>query len=63
MNLKFTMKEWNFIRHCLECASRDFAKHQAESTESEQHNSQYQIFKRQTEEAARLAEKIENTPL
>lgn len=63
MNLQFTMKEWNFIKHCLECASRDFAKHRDESTESEQHTSQYQIFKRQAEEATRIAAKIENTPL
>ena len=61
--MKFTLKEWNFIQHCLECAGREFEKDMQESKVSDQKYSSYQIFKRQMEQANALAKRIENAEI
>lgn len=61
--MKFTLKEWNFIKHCIECAGRDFEKDMLESKPSDNEYSSYQIYKRQMEQAHALAAKIENAEI
>lgn len=56
--MKFTFEEWKFIQHCIECAGREFEKMMLDSTPSDKETSCYQIFKRQTEKANALVEKI-----
>lgn len=61
--MNFTFKEWQFIRHCMECAGRDFEELMNTSKPSDKETSMYQIFKRQMEEAHRIVEKIENSEI
>ena len=61
--MTFTLKEWNFIKLCLETASRQYEKTMNESKVSDDKLSCYQIFKRQMEQANELAERIENTEI
>lgn len=61
--MKFTFKEWNFIKHCIEVASRDFSKQMADSKQSDDENSMYQIFKRHSEQANELIKRIENADI
>ena len=56
--MKFNFKEWNFIKHCIEVANRDFEKQMELSKQSESESSCYQIFKRQTEQAKALIARI-----
>ena len=61
--MKFTLKEWNFIKHCVECAGREFEAQMLDSTPSDKEFSNYQIFKRQMEQAHDLAARIENAEI
>ena len=61
--MKFTFKEWNFIKHCIEVASRDFSKQMEGSKPSDDERSMYQIFKRQAEQANELIKRIENADI
>lgn len=59
--MKFNIKEWSFIRHCIECSQRDFEKQVADSKYSDDSLSSYQIFSKQVSECAALIEKITTT--
>ena len=61
--MKFTFEEWKFIQHCLECASREFEAQMNSSTVSDKEFSSYQIFKRQTEKANYLVNKLKNAEI
>lgn len=61
--MQFTLSEWNFIKHCLEVAAREFEKQAQSCTISDNENSMYRIFRRQKMQASDLAYEIENTPL
>ena len=61
--MKFTFTEWKFIQHCIECAEREFEKMMRDSKPSDEEFSNYQIFKRQTEEASALVGKIKNAEI
>lgn len=61
--MKFTFNEWKFIQHCIECAGREFERIMRDSKPSDEEFSNYQIFKRQMEEAAALVEKITNAEI
>ena len=65
--MQFTLKEWNFIKFCLEVAEREFKKQReackVPENDAEYENSQYAIYRRQEMKAASLAQEIENTPL
>lgn len=61
--MKFTFEEWKFIQHCIECAGREFEKMMLDSTPSDKETSCYQIFKRQTEKANALVEKIKGSEI
>lgn len=61
--MKFTFEEWKFIQHCLECASREFEKQMNDSKVSDEELSSYQIFKRQTEKANYLVNKLKNAEI
>ena len=61
--MKFTIEEWKFIQHCLECASREFEAQMNSSTVSDKELSSYQIFKRQTEKANYLVNKLKNAEI
>ncbi len=61
--MKFTFEEWKFIQHCLECASREFEAQMNSSTVSDKELSSYQIFKRQTEKANYLVNKLKNAEI
>ncbi len=61
--MKFTFDEWKFIQHCLECASREFEAQMNSSTVSDKELSSYQIFKRQTEKANYLVNKLKNAEI
>jgi hypothetical protein len=61
--MKFTFKEWGMIKHCLECAERDFIDEMNKSKPSEEELSSYQIFKRQAERTREFINRIENAEL
>lgn len=61
--MKFTFEEWKFIQHCLECASREFEAQMNDSKVSDKEFSNYQIFKRQTEKANYLVNKLKNAEI
>ena len=62
-NMKFTFEEWKFIQHCLECASREFERQMQDCKVSDEELSSYQIFKRQTEKANYLVNKLKNAEI
>jgi len=59
--MKFTLKEWNFIVHCLDVAAREYEKQMNNSPKMDDEISAYQIFRRQFREARRLIDFIENS--
>lgn len=61
--MKFTFEEWGFIQHCIECAGRSFEQQMNECKPNERETSFYQIFKRQTEQANAIIEKIKNSEI
>lgn len=61
--MNFTLKEWNFIKHCLEVAAKEFEKQHEDCTPSDREASVYRIYERQYLKAIELAHDIENTPL
>lgn len=61
--MKFTLKEWNFIQHCIEVAGREFEAQMLDSKPSDKEFSMYQIFKWNMEQARELASRIENAEI
>lgn len=61
--MTFTRKELNTLVHCLEVAKRDFEKYVDSSKPRDDEYSDYQIFKRQVQQAQELINKIDATEL
>lgn len=61
--MQFTLDEWNFIKHCIEVAAREFDRQSEDCTPSDKENSMYRIFRRQYIKAQSIISDIENTPL
>lgn len=61
--MKFTFKDWCFIKHCLEVAKNTYAEQMENSNPSDKEYSFYQIFKRQAEQTEELIARIENEVL
>ena len=61
--MRFTFEEWKFIQHCIECAGWKFKKMMLDSDPSDEELSNYQIFKRQMEQANALVEKIKTAEI
>lgn len=61
--MKFTLGEWNMIKHCVEVAQREFAKLKKENECEgcwEQEHSKFNIFRRQENECFNILEKFKN---
>ena len=61
--MKFTFKDWCFIKHCLEVAKNNYVEQMESSKPSDKEYSFYQIFKRQSEQTDELIARIENEVL
>ena len=61
--MKFSLNEWNFIKHCIETASKKYEEIMQECKPSNNETSFYQIYKRQMEQANIIIEKIENAKI
>lgn len=61
--MKFTFAEWAQIKHDLEVAEREYIDMMMTSKPSDDENSLYQIFKRQSEQTRSLIDRIETAVL
>lgn len=61
--MKFTFAEWALIKHDLEVAEKEYIDLMMKSKPSDDENSFYQIFKRNSERARRFIDRIENAVL
>lgn len=61
--MKFTFAEWVQIKHDLEVAEREYIDMMMTSKPSDDENSLYQIFKRQSEQTRSLIDRIETAVL
>ncbi|MCD8376167.1 MAG: hypothetical protein LUD69_04430 [Oscillospiraceae bacterium] len=61
--MTFTFNEWGFIKHSMGVAAREYEKIMQDCTPSDKELSNYQIFKRQMEQANAIVKKIENAEI
>ena len=61
--MKFTFAEWAQIKHDLEVAEKEYIDQMMKSKPSDDENSIYQIFKRQSERARSFIDRIETAVL
>ena len=61
--MKLSFKEWMEIREILRVAEMEYIREMEGSTESDNENSFYQVFKRQAERARYFIERIENVKI
>ena len=61
--MKLSFKEWIEIREILRVAEMEYIREMEGSTESDNENSFYQVFKRQAERARYFIERIENVKI
>lgn len=61
--MKFTLGQWNMIKHCVEVAQKEFVKLKEENKVEgcwENENSLFNIFRRQENECFEILEKFKN---
>lgn len=59
--MKFTLTEWNTIKHALKVARGEYEKIRNDSKVSDKETSFYQIFQHQIDEVNEIIKKIETT--